>query len=245
MGAQWKQKWRELSAHQRGQQFGKLVKEIQVAAKIGGPEPDLNARLYAACAAARKESVPRDTIERAIKKGAGLLDGEKVNYEEVLYEGFAPHKIPVMVECLTDNRNRSFSEVRTVFNKSAGGTLGTAGSVAFMFDHVGVVEAVHTDTKLDAEEAAIEAGANEVEPLDDEEKVPEGQKGARFLCDRPSLNTVSKELAARKWTIVTAEMAYIAKDYPELSDEQREEVGEFLRALDDNGDVHRVYAAIR
>ena len=135
MGAQWKQKGREISALKRGQLFGKLAKEIIVAAKLGGADPDLNARLFVAVEAAKKHSDPRDTIERAIKKGAGLT-GETVNYELVTYEGFAPHKVPVIVECLTDNRNRTAPDIRMLFKN---GHLGAMGSVKWMFDHLGVV----------------------------------------------------------------------------------------------------------
>src|ERR1051325_6999012 len=155
MGAQWKQKGREISALKRGQLFGKLAKEIIVAAKMGGADPDLNARLFVAIEAAKKHSVPRDTIERAVKKGAGLT-GEQVNYELVTYEGFAPHKVPVIVECLTDNRNRTAPEIRRLF---LSGSLGQPGSVSFFFNHSGVVEATHTDANRDPESDAIEAGA--------------------------------------------------------------------------------------
>src|ERR687888_5420 len=134
MGAQWKQAGREANAQKKGQMVVKLVREIMVAAKLGGPDPELNARLAAAVEKARKASVYRDTIERAIKKGAGLTD-EKVIYELVTYEGFAPHKVPVVVECLTDNRNRTAPEIRHLFRT---GALGNPGSVGFFFDHVGV-----------------------------------------------------------------------------------------------------------
>src|SRR2546430_17517617 len=133
MGAQWKQAGRVANATKRGQVIGKLVREIMVAAKLGGLDPDLNARLYAALEAARKASVPRDTIERAVRKGAGQT-GEKVNYELITYEGFAPHKVPVIVECLTDNRNRTAPEIRHLFRA---GSLGAPGSVGFFFDHKG------------------------------------------------------------------------------------------------------------
>src|SRR5713101_6331416 len=145
MGAQWKQKGREISALKRGQLFGKLAKEIIVAAKLGGADPDLNARLFVAVEAAKKHSVPRDTIERAIKKGAGLT-GEQINYELITYEGFAPHKVPVIVECLTDNRHRTAPEIRHLFRT---GALGNPGSVGFFFDHMGVVEATHADKSRD------------------------------------------------------------------------------------------------
>src|SRR3954470_8387039 len=164
MGAQWKQAGRELNAQKRGQMVVKLVREIMVAAKTGGPEIDSNARLAAAVEKARKGSVTRDTIERAIKKGAGLTE-DKIAYELVTYEGFAPHKVPVVVECLTDNRNRTAPEIRHLFRT---GSLGQPGSVAFFFNHLGVVEATHTDVNRDAEGDAIEAGAQEVEPLEAE-----------------------------------------------------------------------------
>src|ERR1700689_5543735 len=153
MGAQWKQKGREASALKRGQVFGKLAKEIVVAAKIGGADPDLNARLFAAIEDAKKHSVPRDTIERAVKKGAGLT-GEQINYELVTYEGFGPHKVPVIVECLTDNRSRTAPEIRQLFKL---GQLGAPGCVAFMFDRWGIVEAHHADKSQDIEAAATEA----------------------------------------------------------------------------------------
>src|SRR5947208_8742636 len=160
----------------------KLVREIIVAAKLGGADPDSNARLAAAVEKARKSSVTRDTIERAIKKGAGLTD-EKVVFELVTYEGFAPHKIPVIVECLTDNRNRTAPEIRNLFKA---GSLGQPGSVTFFFNDVGVIEATHADMKRDAESDAIEAGAQELEPLEDEE-VPQGRKGMRFITGTKEL----------------------------------------------------------
>src|ERR1043165_3907056 len=165
MGAQWKQAGREANAQKKGQMVVKLVREIMVAAKLGGPDPDLNARLAAAVEKARKASVYKDTIERAIKKGAGLTD-EKVVFETVLYEGFGPHKVPVIVECVTDNRNRTAPEIRKLFQA---GPLGQPGSVGFFFNHLGVVEATHSDSHRDAETDAIEAGAQEVEPPEAEE----------------------------------------------------------------------------
>src|SRR5712672_3602731 len=196
MGAQWKQKGREISALKRGQLFGKLAKEIIVAAKLGGADPDLNARLFVAVEAAKKHSVPRDTIERAIKKGAGLT-GEQVNYELVTYEGFAPHKIPVIVECLTDNRNRTAPEIRLLFKV---GQLGAMGSVAWMFEHVGLVEANIAGANLDIEAAAIEAGAQNVEKLEGED-LPAGHTGARFICDRADLDSVSRFLKNAGWNV--------------------------------------------
>ena len=240
MGAQWKQAGREASAHKKGQLTVKLVREIMVAAKLGGPDPDLNARLFVAVEKAKKASVYKDTIERAIKKGAGIGE-EKVNYETVIYEGFAPHKVPVVVECLTDNRNRTAPEIRKLFQA---GSLGQPGSVAFFFNHLGVVEATHTDAGRDAEGDAIEAGAQEIELLEPEE-VPAGQKGARFLTEIKDLDHVSKALKAAGWNVTASEMRYIAKNFTEVSEAHRQEVVKFLEALDDHDDVHHVYAALK
>ena len=240
MGAQWKQAGREASAHKKGQMVVKLVREIMVAAKMGGPDPDLNARLTAAVDKAKKASVTKDTIERAIKKGAGIGE-EKVNFETIVYEGFAPHKVPVVVECLTDNRNRTAPEIRNIFKA---GALGQPGSVAFFFNHLGVIEATHADPNRDAEGDAIEAGAQEIEPLEADE-VPEGRKGARFLTGIKDLDTVTKALKTAGWTVIAAEIRHVAKNFAEVSGAARKEVEDFLTALDDHDDVHRVYVAMK
>ncbi len=241
MGAQWKQAGRVEHAAKRGAIIGKLVKEIMVAAKLGGADPDLNARLYAAVEAAKKASVPRDTLDRAIKRGAGLTD-EKINYEQVTYEGFAPHKVAMIVECLTDNKNRTAADVRHMFSKK--GQLGTPGSVTWMFDHWGVVEAVHPEKSRDPEEAAIEAGAQNVEALEAAE-VPEGHLGARFYCDRQALDVVSKLLAKAGWKVQASEMRFVAKNFLELPADHRKEVMDFLHEVDEHDDVHHIYAAIK
>lgn len=238
MGAQWKHAGRQANASKRGAIFGKLVKEIIVAAKIGDPNPDNNARLRAALESARKQSVPRDTIERAVKKGAGLL--EPVSYETIVWEGFAPHQVPVIVECLTDNKNRTSSDIRVLFRK---GQLGNQGSVAWMFDRLGVIEGTIAKAGVDIEGAAIEAGAQNVEPLEAED-VPAGSTGARFFCDTTDLDAVNKALAAQGWAISLSEMSYIAKNKLELPEEKKKEVIEFLGAIDDNDDVHRIYTAL-
>src|SRR5271167_269427 len=157
MGRQWLHAKRLVAGLKKGRTTGKLVREISVAAKMGGADPAMNARLFTAIEKAKKESVTRDTIERAIKKGAGIGD-EKLIMEHVVFEGYAPHKVPVIVEVYTDNVNRTAPEVRVLFKK---GQLGNAGSNKFLFDHVGLVEAYHSDTGIDREAAAIEAGANE------------------------------------------------------------------------------------
>lgn len=241
MGAQWKQKWRELAADQKGKLVGKLTREIQVAAKLGGANPEFNARLAAAIAVAKKQSVTRDTIERAIAKGSGT-GADAVQYQTVTYEGFSPHRVPVIVECLTDNNNRTSTEIKMIFKA---GTLGTPGSVAWMFEHCGLVEAHHPDAALDIEVAALEAEADNVEPMELDEEDGAGHVGARFFCPSASLDAVTKALKSQGWLVTTSELHYHPKDYPEISEAQREEVTRFLQSLDGHADVHRVYAAIR
>ena len=240
MGAQWKQSGREANATKRGQLIGKLVREIIVAAKLGGHDPDMNARLAAAMEKARKHSVPRDTIERAVKRGSGQ-GADAAQFELVTYEGFTPEKVPVIVECLTDNRNRTAPEIRHLFRV---GSLGAPGSVGFFFDHLGVVEALHEDPHRDAESDAIEAGAQNLETLEAAE-VPEGQIGSRFFTDPKDLAAVSKWLVQAKWRIVTSELRYEARNPVELDEARRQVVVDFLNALDDHDDVHRVYAALK
>lgn len=215
-----------------------------VAAKMGGADPNGNARLFAAMEKGRRASVSRDVIERAVKKGAGI-GGEKLEMEHVVFEGYAPHKVPIVVEVLTDNNNRTAPEIRVLFKK--GGQLGAPGSNKFLFEHVGLVEAHHTDVATDIEEAAIEAGAQNVDPVSHAENddIPEGANGARFITERTDLHSVSQWLAQNGWTVVTSELGYIAKSHPELSDEERVHTGEFLQTLEDHDDVHRVWAALK
>ncbi|MDX6765391.1 MAG: YebC/PmpR family DNA-binding transcriptional regulator [Candidatus Methylacidiphilales bacterium] len=243
MGRQWLHAKRAVAGLKKSQTTGKLVREISIAARQGGPDPAMNASLFAAVEKARKESVNKDAIQRAIQKGAGIGD-EKLVIEQVTYEGYAPHKVPVIVEVLTDNNNRTAPELRVLFKK---GQLGTAGSNKFLFDHVGLVEAHHPQADTDVEAAAIEAGANDFEALThaQNDDIPEGAAGARFICDRTSLHAVSQWLSQNGWTVVTSEMGHLPKNFPELSDDQRAEVGEFLQALDDHDDVHRVWAAVK
>src|SRR3954463_15298273 len=199
MGRQWLHAKREVAGLKKGQMTGKLVKEISVAAKMGGADTAANARLFAAVEKARKASVSRDVIERAIKKGAGL-GGEKLEMEHVVFEGYAPNKVPIIVEVLTDNNNRTAPEIRVLFKK--GGQLGAPGSNKFLFDHVGLVDAHHADPSADIEEAAIEANAQNVEPLSHAESddIPEGTAGARFITERTDLHAVSQWLTANGWT---------------------------------------------
>lgn len=242
MGRQWLHAKRMVAGLKKGRATGKLVKEISVAAKMGGAEPDMNPRLFAAIEKAKKESVPRDTIERAIRKGAGLGD-DKLVMEYAVYEGYAPHKVAVIVEVYTDNVNRTAPEIRQLFRD---GQLGTAGSNKFLFENVGLVEAYHPNVNIDREAAAIEAGANEFEVLThlSNDDIPEGSAGTRFICERADVHAVSNWLTANGWTVVTAELGFVPKHFAKLTDEQRAAVGEFLQALDDHDDVHRVWAAM-
>ena len=232
MGAQWKQKGRLASADAKGRIFSKLAKEIIIAAK-GGADPAMNPRLRMAVDAAKKASMPKDTLERAIKKGAGLLD-EAVSYETVTFEGFAPHRVPVIVECLTDNKNRTAPNIRLLFRK---GQLGTSGSVSWDFAHVGVVEATPGDGASDAETAAIEAGAQDVEA---------GDEGAsRFTTEPADLDAVSRALAAAKWHVSSAALVWKAKNPVAIADAAaRAEVEEFLAALDEDDDVQNIYVGL-
>jgi YebC/PmpR family DNA-binding regulatory protein len=235
MGAQWKAKGKELAANAKGKVFGKLAKEIMVAARSGA-DPSLNARLRLVVEQARKVSMPKDTLERAIKKGAGLT-GDAVHFEHVMYEGFAPHRVPVMVECLTDNLNRTAPEMRVLFRK---GQLGTSGSVAWDFDHVGMIEAELTAAGADPELAAIEAGAQDFEAGEDE-------GSTLFLTDAADLDIVSRALPAQGFTVLSAKLGYKPKnpvDPATLSAAELEEVEAFLAAIDANDDVQTIYAGL-
>jgi YebC/PmpR family DNA-binding regulatory protein len=167
MGAQWKARHKEVAANAKGKIFGKLAKEIMVAAK-GGADPTSNSRLRLVVEQAKKASMPKDTLDRAIKKGAGLLDGG-AQLERLVYEGFAPHRVPVIVECLSDNINRTKASMNVLFRK---GLLGAEGSVSWDFDYVGMIEATPTSKDADPEVAAIEAGAQDLEPSEEGASLP-------------------------------------------------------------------------
>jgi len=243
MGRQWLHAKRAIVNLKKGQAVGKLVKEITVAAKLGGADPEANARLFAAVEKARKASVTRDAIERAIRKGGGVGE-DKMTLEQVMFEGYAPHKVPVIVEVYTDNNQRTAPEIRVLFK---GGVLSHGGSNKFLFDHVGLVEAHHPDAAVDIEAAAIEAGANDFEILTHErnDDIPEGRPGARFVTDRSAVHSASAWLSQHGWSVVTSELGYVAKNFPELDEAARAEVGEFLQALEEHDDVQRVWAAVK
>ncbi|TCT05652.1 YebC/PmpR family DNA-binding transcriptional regulator [Aquabacter spiritensis] len=223
--------------HRKGRQdamrsklFSKLAREITVSAKMGLPDPSMNARLRAAILAARAENMPKDNIERAIKK-AGGVDGE--NYEEIRYEGYGPGGVAVIVEALTDNRNRTAGEVRSYFTK-AGGNLAETGAVSFMFDRVGVVE--YDAAKADSDtmmEAAIEAGAEDVSSSED---------GHEVVCAADSLAEVQRLLEARFGEPRKAALVWRPQNTIAVDDETGEKLIRLIETLEDNDDVQNVTA---
>ena len=232
MGAQWKVKHKEAAANAKGKIFGKLVKEITIAAR-NGADTATNAHLRLVVEQAKKASMPKETLDRAIKKGAGLL-GETVQYHRVTYEGFAPHQVPLIVECVTDNINRTVAEIRVAFRK---GQLGASGSVAWDFNHVGMIEASPDTPDADPEMAAIKAGAQDFEP---------GEEGATlFLTDPTDLDAVQKALPEQGFTVLSAKLGYQPKNpVSGLSAEQMAEVEAFLEGLDNHDDVQDMFVGL-
>jgi YebC/PmpR family DNA-binding regulatory protein len=223
--------------HRKGRQdkvrsklFGKLAREITVSAKLGLPDPAFNPRLRAAIIAARAENMPKDNIERAIKKASG---SDTENYDAIRYEGYAPGGVAVIVEALTDNNNRTAGEVRAIFTK-AGGNLATTGAVSFMFDHIGVVEydakAATADQML---EAAIEAGAEDVVSDDN---------GHQIVTKTDTLHEVAKALEAKFGEPRRTAMLWKPQNTVSVDDESGEKVLKLIEALDDSEDVQNVYA---
>lgn len=233
MGAQWKHKGRSEHAAAKGRLFTKLSKEIMIAAKAGGADPASNPRLRMAVEAAKRASMPRDTLERAIKKGAGLLD-EPVHFELITYEGFAPHQVPVIVECLTDNKNRTATNIRVLFRK---GQLASSGAVSWDFNRLGLVEATPHEASTDAETAAIEAGAQDLEP---------GEEGStRFFTSPTDLDAVGRALTGLGWTVRSSQLTWLSKNPVQLEDTARAEVEAFLEALDEDDDVQNLFAGLK
>jgi YebC/PmpR family DNA-binding regulatory protein len=223
--------------HRKGKQdkvrskvFGKLAREITVAAKLGLPDPAFNPRLRLAIIAARAENMPKDNIERAIKKASG---SEQDNYEEIRYEGYAPGGVAVIVEALTDNTNRTAGEVRSIFTK-AGGNLATTGAVSFMFDHIGVVEYDAAKASADAMlEAAIDAGA---------EDVASDEGGHQIVTKTDTLHEVAKALEAKFGEPRKSGMVWKPQNTVAVDDEAGEKIIKLIEALDESDDVQNVYA---
>ena len=237
MGKSWKNPLKQANASKKGAQISKIAKEIAIATKLGGPDPNSNPRLRLAINTAKSESVPKETINRAIQKGTGSFDDGKT-IEEIMYEGYGPHQVGVLVECQTDNRSRTAGEIRYLFKKYKG-QMGEQGSVLWMFDRVGLVEGTGPKKKFDFEEEAIEASANEVMKNHSEENF------YSFYTDPDDLNKVQKKLEDRGWKIKTCELSYKAKNKTEdLNKEQLREVYSFLDALDDNEDSSRIHSTL-
>ena len=223
--------------HRKGRQdavksklFGKLAREITISAKLGLPDPAMNPRLRAAIIAARAENMTKDTIERAIKKALG---GDAENYEEIRYEGYGPGGIAVIVEVLTDNRNRTAGEVRATFTKS-GGNLAETGAVSFMFDHVGVIEYDAGTASAEAMfEAALEAGADDVVSSETTHEVYAAQD--RF-------GSVAKALETKFGEPRKASLTWRPQNTVAIDDEQGEKVIKLIDTLNDHDDVQHVYA---
>ena len=214
----------------RGKLFTKLIKEISIAAKVGGADPDANARLRLAIDKARSNSMPKNTIERAVAKAAGTLGGE--NYETLLYEGYGPGGVAVLVECLTDNRNRTSSEVKHAFSKG-NGNLGATGSVAYMFTHTGVfvlpAEGLDEDTVM---MAALEVGADDVELADGEWVV---------TCERDAYDACKSGLEALGVELARAELTRLPANTVQVSEEDAARVDQLLELLEDCDDVQETW----
>jgi YebC/PmpR family DNA-binding regulatory protein len=210
--------------------FGKLAREITVSAKMGMPDPALNPRLRAAILAARAENMPKDNIERAVKKATG---GEGDNYEQVRYEGYGPGGVAVIVEVLTDNRNRAAGEVRATFTKS-GGNLAETGAVSFMFDHVGVIEYDAKAASAEAMfEAALEAGADDV---------ISNQETHEIYAAQDHFGSVAKALETKFGEPRKASLVWRPQNTVAVDDEQGEKLLKLIEGLNDNDDVQNVYA---
>ncbi|HWX61954.1 YebC/PmpR family DNA-binding transcriptional regulator [Bradyrhizobium sp.] len=223
--------------HRKGRQdamkskmFGKLAREITVAAKLGTPDPAMNPRLRAAVIAAREENMPKDNIERAIKKAIG---GEGDNYDEIRYEGYGPGGVAIIVEALTDNRNRAASDIRSYFTKS-GGNLGETGSVAFMFDRTGIIEYDKSVGSDDAMlDAAIEAGADDV---------ISGDNGHEIYASQENFREVAKVLEVKFGEPRKAALTWKPQNTVSVDDETGEKLLKLMDLLNEHDDVQNVYA---
>lgn len=214
----------------RGKIFTKLIKEITVAAKIGGGDPDSNPRLRTAVAAAKAQNMPKDNLERAIKKGTGELEG--VEYEEITYEGYGPGGVAVLVECLTDNKNRTIADVRYIFSK-AGGNIGTDGCVAWMFDKKGLISIDKSQTDEDTlMEIALDAGAEDVKDEGDCFEV---------ITEPADFDAVKEALDAGELKYDMAEVTMIPQTDTKLEGKEAEQMVRFMEALDDCDDIQKFY----
>ncbi|MEE4365443.1 MAG: YebC/PmpR family DNA-binding transcriptional regulator [Desulfotignum sp.] len=214
----------------RGKIFTKLIKEITVAARMGGGDPEANPRLRQALAAAKAQNMPKENFERAVKKGTGELEG--VSYEEIIYEGYGPGGVAVLVECLTDNRNRTIADVRYMFSK-AGGNVGTDGCVAWMFDKKGLIavakDAVDEDTLM---EVALDAGAEDIRDEGDVFEV---------ITEPAEFEAVQQAIDNAEIPYQMAEITMLPQTMTEVAGKEAEQMIRFMDALDDCDDVQKFY----
>ncbi|MBF0287461.1 MAG: YebC/PmpR family DNA-binding transcriptional regulator [SAR324 cluster bacterium] len=217
----------------RGKIFTKLIKEITIAARLGGGDVESNPRLRTAISTAKSQSMPKDNIERAIKKGTGELEG--VDYEEILYEGYGPHNVAIIVEVMTDNRNRTISFVRSTFSK-LGGNLGSPNSVQYMFDHLGQIYIDKTAIDEDSlTELILEAGADDLNTDDTE--------NFEVVTAISSFSQVCEELEGKGIPMASAEIAWVPQNRIEIDDlKKAEQVMRLIDQLEDNDDIQKVYS---
>ncbi|MCO4772961.1 MAG: YebC/PmpR family DNA-binding transcriptional regulator [Deltaproteobacteria bacterium] len=220
----------------RGKAFSKVVKDIMVASRMGGPDPEANPRLRLAIAKAKAVSLPRENLERAIKKGAGLLEGE--NYEEVMYEAYGPGGVAILVECLTDNRNRTASEVRHAFSKR-GFSIGASGSAAHSFNRRGevIVSAEGTDEES-VMMAAMEHGGDDVQETSDDD----GKDVFQVVCEVPDLETLREGLEAEGLKVTGYGLTWIPSVSSPVAGKDAEQLLALLEAVEDVDDTRNVYA---
>jgi YebC/PmpR family DNA-binding regulatory protein len=213
----------------KGTLFTKLIKEITVSARLGGGDPAGNSRLRGAILAAREANMPQDNIVRAVKKGTGELEG--VSYEEQLYEGYGPGGVAVLVEVLTDNKNRTAGEVRFIFSRG-GGNMGETGSVGWMFERRGIIEVKAGPTEDQVMEVALDAGAVDVVPVD---------KAFEVRTEPNDLHRVVQALEAKKWPLGEMKITYLPKDPVHLEAAAAQKVLKLVDFLEENEDVQRVH----
>jgi YebC/PmpR family DNA-binding regulatory protein len=214
---------------QKSKLFSKLAREITVAAKLGMPDPAMNARLRAAMISARQENMSKDSIDRAVKKAIG---GESETYDEIRYEGYGPGGVAVIVEAMTDNRNRAASDIRSYFTKS-GGNLGETGSVAFMFDHVGIIEYDAKASADDMLDAAIEAGADDV---------ISSENGHEVYASKETFREVAKALEVKFGEARKSELTWKPQNTVPVDDETGEKLLKLIDLLNEHDDVQNVFA---
>jgi YebC/PmpR family DNA-binding regulatory protein len=215
----------------KGKLYSKVIKEITVSARLGGGDPAGNARLRVALGLAREANIPKDTIERAIKKGTGELEGE--SYEEVTYEGYGPGGVAMLVECLTDNRNRTAADVRSIFGRY-GGNLGAEGAVAWMFQKKGAITVKPGPTEDAVMEKAIDAGAEDV--------INHGDEGFEVRTAPVDLHTVATRLEASGLALGEQKWTYLPQNTIHVSGENARGLLKLMDVLEDNDDVQNVHA---